>query len=49
MYMVQKQYLRDPNAANDTLASWLEAVGQLEDETESKTAGITYLEGCILD
>lgn len=47
-YMVQKSYLRDLEGANDTLASWLEAVGQLEDETESKTAGTCYLEGTLL-
>lgn len=49
MYSVQKLYIRDPEAASETLTGWLEAVGQLEDETESKTAGITYVEGCILD
>lgn len=49
MYSVQKLYLRDIEGANETLAGWLEAVGQLEDETESKTAGVTYLEGTILD
>ena len=48
-YSVQKSYLRDLDGANDTLAGWLEAVGQLEDETESKTAGVTYLDGSILD
>lgn len=47
-YQVQKSYLRDLDGANETLAAWLEAVGQLEDETESKTAGVTYLEGSIL-
>lgn len=49
MYSVQKNYLRDMEGANDTLAGWLEAVAQLEDETESKTAGVQYLEGSILD
>jgi hypothetical protein len=48
-YSVQKSYLRDLEGANETLAAWLEAVGQLEDETESKTAGVQYLEGCLLD
>lgn len=47
-YMTQKSYLRDMEGANETLAGWLEAVGQLEDETESKTAGVQYLEGTIL-
>lgn len=49
MYLVQKNYLRDTEASQETLAGWLEAVGQLEDETESKTSGIQYLEGAILD
>lgn len=49
MYMTQKNYLKDSEGAQETLTSWLEAVGQLEDETESKTAGVTYLEGTILD
>lgn len=49
MYLVQKNYLKDMDGANETLAGWLEAVGQLEDETESKTAGVQYLEGCIID
>lgn len=49
MYSVQKSYLRDTEAATETLSAWLEAVGQLEDETESKNTGVTYLEGCILD
>lgn len=49
MYSVQKNYLKDAEGATETLAGWLEAVGQLEDETESKTAGITYLEGGFLD
>lgn len=48
MYSVQKNFLRDMEAAQDSLAGWLEAVGQLEDETESKTAGVTYLEGGLL-
>lgn len=48
MYSVQKLYLRDLEGAAETLAGWLEAIGQLEDETESKTAGITYLEGGLL-
>ena len=46
-YMLQKGYLGDKEGAMDTLADWLEAVGQLEDETESKTAGVQYLEGCL--
>lgn len=48
MYMTQKSYLHDLDAANETLAAWLEAIGQLEDETESKDSGITYLEGSLL-
>lgn len=49
MYATQKYYLKDQEAAADTLSGWLEAVGQLEDETETKTAGVQYLEGSILD
>lgn len=49
MYTVQKEYLRDMEGAADMLGVWLEMVGQLEAETESKTTGITYLEGCLLD
>lgn len=48
-YTTQKGYLHDREGANETLADWLEAVGQLEDETESKTAGVMYLDGCLLD
>lgn len=48
MYSVQKYFLRDMEAAQDSLAGWLEAVGQLEDETESKNAGVFYLEGSLL-
>lgn len=47
-YSVQKSYLRDSEGAAETMMGWLEAIGQLEDETESKMAGITYLEGSIL-
>lgn len=47
-YKVQKGYLKDTEGATETLADWLEAVGQLEEETEQKTAGVTYLEGGIL-
>lgn len=47
-YAVQKGFLRDSEGAAETLADWLEAIGQLEDETESKTAGVTYVEGCLL-
>lgn len=46
-YMLQKQYLKDLEGAGETLGAWLEAVGQLEDETESKHAGVTYLEGSL--
>lgn len=46
-YMLQKGYLGDREAAAETLADWLEAVGQLEDETESKQAGVQYLEGSL--
>jgi len=49
MYMVQKNYTRDPEGANDSLGVWLEMVAQLENETESRTAGLTELPGCILD
>lgn len=48
-YSVQKNYLKDLEGAQESLAGWLEAVGQLEDETESKTTGVTYLDGCLLD
>lgn len=48
-YTTQKGYLGDKEGAMDTLADWLEAVGQLEDETESKTSNVQYLEGQILD
>jgi hypothetical protein len=47
-YSVQKQYLRDLDGAQETLAAWLESVAQLEEETEQKTSGITFLEGSIL-
>jgi hypothetical protein len=47
-YSVQKYFLKDMEAAQDALSGWLEAIGQLEDETESKTAGVVYLEGCLL-
>lgn len=47
-YMAQKGYLGDKEGAQDTLADWLEAVGQLEDETEGKQAGIQYLEGAFI-
>lgn len=49
MYSAQKNYLRDLEGAQETLAGWLEAVGQLEEETESRSAGVQYLEGCFLD
>lgn len=49
MHQVQRLYLKDAEGAADSLAAWLEAVGQLEDETESKTAGVAYLEGGLLD
>lgn len=48
MYSVQKNYLRDIEGSQETLAGWLEAVGQLEEETEQKTAGISYLGGQLL-
>ena len=49
MYMVQKNYTKDPEGANDSLGVWLEMVAQLENETESRTAGLMELPGCILD
>ncbi len=48
MYMVQKQYIKDSDGANETLATWLELIGQMENETESKTAGLSELPGTIL-
>lgn len=49
MYMLQKEFLRDPEGANDSLGVWLEMTAQLENETESKVAGLSELPGCILD
>lgn len=46
-YSTQKHYLRDMEGAQESLAAWLEAVGQLEDETESKTTGLTFIEGSL--
>lgn len=48
MYDVQKTYLRDLEGANESLATWLELVQQLENETEAKQGGLTELPGCIL-
>jgi hypothetical protein len=47
-YAVAKEYLRDMELANDELATWLEMVGQLEAETESKVSGMSELPGTIL-
>lgn len=44
-YLVQKEYLRDTEGAMETLSTWLEMIGQLESETETKTSGVTYIEG----
>lgn len=46
-YEMEKTYLDRQDAAAETLASWLEMVGQLEDETESKTGGMDEVVGCL--
>lgn len=47
-YAIEKGYLGRSDEAQNTLADWLEAVGQLEDETEGKTSTGQWVEGCIL-
>lgn len=47
-YLLQKEYLRDVDAANDWLNQWLEQVQQLEIETEKRTVGTAFIEGTIL-
>lgn len=47
MYMVKKEYLRDPEGANEDLGTWLEMIAQLEAETESKVAGLQELPACL--
>lgn len=47
-HTLYKDYLKDPEAANEQLASWLEQVAQLEGETEARTAGATEIAGYIL-
>ncbi len=44
-----KAFLHNPEMAGEFLSLWLEHVGQLENETESKTQGAYELPGCILD
>ena len=47
-YAVAKEYLRDAELANEEMITWLEAVGQLENETESKTSGLAELPGTLM-
>lgn len=47
-YHIAKEYLRDMELANDELTTWLEMVGQLENETESKTGGLSELPATIM-
>lgn len=47
-YLLYRDSLKNPEAANDQLAAWLEQTAQLENETEARTAGATEIAGYIL-
>ena len=47
-HVLYKEFLRDAEMADTFLSTWLELVGQLETETEAKTAGATEIVPNIL-
>jgi hypothetical protein len=47
-YELQKTYLKDEEGAASSLGLWLEMIAQLENETESKTGALGWLEGSFL-
>lgn len=48
MHELYKSTLKDADAANEQLALWLEAVGQIEAENEGRGGAVEIL-GCLLD